>query len=667
MPMTWSSKPQLPRQAIRAFVLLCVFALAALTAVARSHALPPWLSAVAHEPVPSYPASTVAVVLFEQKQVTVDASGHVETLHRVAYKILRPEAHDTYGTLIIPFDSETKIKSINAWSIPPTGDPYEVGAKEAMETGISPDALYSDDRQKILSIPAADPGNVIAYEYVQQERPYIHEKNWWFQQTIPVLKATFSFQLPPGWKMDSHWVNYSESKPQISDTGNYAWDLANIPALPHTQDFMPAFNAVRGRLAIEYYQPENADDPVTWQSLGLWYANLTKDSREATPEIQQEVAQLTANAPTTLDKIRAITDFVHSQIRYVAIEVGIGGFQPHSADVVFQNRYGDCKDMTTLLSTMLAQIGAKSYYVLIDADRGVVLPDVPTLHVDHAILAIQLPNGVPTGNLYATVDDPKLGKLLFFDSTDPHCPLGYVPASLQDKYGMVVTPAGGELVKLPLLPPATNRLMRIAQFTLSSSGDLSAQAQEVRWGPPAEDLRWTLLDAAPKDRVKVVENFLSIFLTNFQLTKAALGNLDVADKNLVETYNFVAPHYAKQAGDLLIVRPCVLGEKELTFDPEKPRQYPVEFSTSTLDTDQFSITLPPGYAAEQMPPPVNISDAFLDYKSKTTLVGNVLQYTRSYELKTAVVAVKDLPQLKLDFQAISRDERQLAVLHHTSP
>src|SRR6185437_1900771 len=48
-------------------------------------------------------------------------------------------------------------------------------------------------------------------------------------------------------------------------------------------------------------------------------------------------------------------------------------------------------------------------------------------------------------------------------------------------------------------------------------------------------------------------------------------------------------------------RPCVLGEKELAFDPEKPRQYPVEFSTSTLDTDQFSIALP----ASLLPPWAN--------------------------------------------------------------
>ncbi|HKV29238.1 MAG TPA: DUF3857 and transglutaminase domain-containing protein [Candidatus Acidoferrales bacterium] len=664
--MTWFSK-HLLKHRIKAFLLTFAVAFGALTAAARGHSAPPWLTAAAQQHIPDYPADTVAVTLFEQQQITIDANGHVQTLYRVAYKILRPQAHDTYGTLVVPFDSETKIKSINAWSIPPSGDVYEVGAKEAMETGISPDALYSDNRQKILSIPAADPGNVIGYEYVQQERPFIREEEWRFQETIPVLKASFSLQLAPGWKMDSYWVNYPESKPQISDRGNYEWNLTDIPALPHGQDFMPAFAAVGGRLAIEYYQPAGSDDPVTWQSLGSWYASLTKDSRQATPEIQQEVAQLTANAHTTLDKIKDIADFVHSQIRYVAIEIGIGGFQPHSADVVFKNRYGDCKDMSTLLSAMLEQIGVKSYYVLIDADRGVVLPNVPTLHVDHAILAIQLPADVPATTLYATVDDPKLGKLLFFDSTDPHCPLGYIPAFLQDNYGLVVTPSGGELVKLPLLPPPTNRLMRTAQFTLSASGDLSAQTEEVRWGAPAEDLRSSFVGAAPKDRVKIIENFLSTFLTNFQLTRAQIGNLDASDKNLLETYDFVAPSYAKQSGDLLLLRPCVLGEKELTFDSEKPRQYPVEFPTSTLDTDQFNITLPPGYIPEQLPAPVQISDPFLSYKSETKLVGNVLQYTRSYEVKASFVAVKDLSQLKRDFAAISDDERSLAVLHHVAP
>ncbi len=105
----------------------------------------------------------------------------------------------------------------------------------------------------------------------------------------------------------------------------------------------------------------------------------------------------------------------------------------------------------------------------------------------------------------------------------------------------------------------------------------------------------------------------------------------------------------------------------MTCDHQKPRKYPVEFEASTLDTDQFSITLPPGYAPEQMPPPVNISDAFLDYKSQTTLTGNVLHYTRSYEVKTTFVPLKDLPQLQRDFQAISLDEREVAVLHHVSP
>jgi transglutaminase-like putative cysteine protease len=54
---------------------------------------------------------------------------------------------------------------------------------------------------------------------------------------------------------------------------------------------------------------------------------------------------------------------VQHDIRYVAIELGIGAQQPHPASDVFTKRYGDCKDKATLLSSILKEIGVDSYYV----------------------------------------------------------------------------------------------------------------------------------------------------------------------------------------------------------------------------------------------------------------------------------------------------------------
>ena len=109
---------------------------------------------------------------------------------------------------------------------------------------------------------------------------------------------------------------------------------------------------------------------------------------------------------------------------------------------------------------MLKQIGIDSYYVVIDTDRGMVNPKFPSIgSFNHVILAIRLPDSVTDAGLYAVFKDPKLGRLLFFDPTNPYVPLGYIPSYLQDTYALLVTPDGGQLVSLPLLPPATNRLL----------------------------------------------------------------------------------------------------------------------------------------------------------------------------------------------------------------
>ena len=84
----------------------------------------------------------------------------------------------------------------------------------------------------------------------------------------------------------------------------------------------------------------------------------------------------------------------------MAIELGIGGWQPHSASEVFTHRYGDCKDKATLLAAMLHEIGVESYYVPINTNRGSVTPDTPAnLAFNHVILAIKVPDGVPETSL----------------------------------------------------------------------------------------------------------------------------------------------------------------------------------------------------------------------------------------------------------------------------
>src|SRR5207247_8050351 len=102
----------------------------------------------------------------------------------------------------------------------------------------------------------------------------------------------------------------------------------------------------------------------------------------------------------------------------------------------------------------------------------------------------------PAGNqaLHATLPEATPGPLLIFDPTDSSTSLGYLPPILQSNDGLLVTDEGDEMVKLPLLPPTTNRLLREATLTLNKSGNLQGTVSELRSGLPATRLLERLLN-----------------------------------------------------------------------------------------------------------------------------------------------------------------------------
>jgi hypothetical protein len=349
----------------------------------------------------------------------------------------------------------------------------------------------------------------------------------------------------------------------------------------------------------------------------------------------------------------------------VAIELGIGGWQPHPAGEVFVHRYGDCKDKATLMSSMLREIGVDSFYVSINIERGAVTPQTPAhLGFNHVILAIKLPEGVNDPSLIATRQDPKVGRLLFFDPTNELTPFGQIGGYLQDNYGLLVTPEGGELVQLPEQPPAMNGIQRTAKLTLDATGTLKGDVKEVRIGDRALQERRALRNATKEtDMIKPIERLLGDSLTTYHLTKAQVSNLHHNDQPFGFDYSVEAPNYAKNAGNLFLVRPRVIGVKASgLMESREPRKYPIEFPAPSRDTDTFEITLPAGYVVDELPPRVDADYGFASYHSKTEATGTVIRYTRTYEIKELSVPVSKADEVKKFYRIIASDERNMAVL-----
>jgi len=657
-----------------ALAILCamLWTLAAAAPAAANDA-PAWMHALVNEPLPPHDEKTNAVLLYSEDILNVQGDGKIKRTERRAFKILRPDGRQ-YGWVKAYFDSQTRITRIHGWCIPGQGKDYEVKDKEAADMAldeIENGVLMSDERVEVLKIPAAEVGSIVGYEIEQENRPYVLQDLWNFQREIPVREAHYTLQLPAGWEYKGVWINHAEIKSVASGSNTWQWTISDVPAVKE-EDEMPPLEGVRAQMVVTLL-PSGAGAQYkgfeTWSDMARWQSGLYQGRRDASPEIKQKVAALMASAPTPLAKMKALATFLQQDVRYVAISLGIGGLQPHPAAEVFAHRYGDCKDKATLLSSMLHEIGVDSYYIIINDVRGGVSPETPpTLYwFNHVILAVRIPADVSDASLVATLEHPKLGRLLIFDPTDEYTPFGQLRGALQANYGLLVTPEGGELVKLPQMPTAMSGVQRTAKLELNANGVLRGDVLETRQGDTGWLQRIMLKSVSKQaDQIKPIERLAADSLPTFQLTQASVVNLNQTDQPFGYKYSFVAENYAKKAGDLILVRPRVIDRKARgLLETKEPRKFAVEFNGPQKDTDTFEIALPAGYEVDDVPPPIDVDYGFASYHSKTEGVGNVLRYTRTFEVRELSVPASKAEELKKFYRIIASDERNTAVLKPT--
>jgi hypothetical protein len=668
-----SCNPAAPAQAtdLRRTGILLSIGLCLLTAprLAQAGDAPSWMHAVASAPLPAHDDKTDAVLLYSDQAVIVQSVDKIKTHVRLVYKILRPSGRD-YGMAAVSFNPHRKITGLRGWCIPVQGKDYEVKDKEAVEVAlpkIAGSELISDVKEKLLQIPAPDPGSVVGFEYEEDEQPMVLQDVWMFQREIPGRELHYSLQLPSGWEYKASWINSAEIKPTPGGNNHWEWVMNDVKGIRKEEE-MPPIEGVAGQMIVSFFPPGGASRNgfTGWLEMGNWYSNLTNGRRDASPEITQQVAALTASARTPLDKMKALAQFVQNDIRYVAIELGIGGWQPHAASEVFVHRYGDCKDKATLLSSMLSQVGIESFYVVINSERGYVTPEVPANvgGFNHVVLAIKLPANVSDLSLVATIQHPRLGTLLYFDPTNELTPFGEIGGYLQANYGLLVTSEGGELVELPRQPSAMNSIHRSGKLTLDPLGTLKGEISETRVGDRAWAERWRLRTVTKSaDQIKPIEDLLAGSLSLFNITQASVTNLNRTDQPFGFHYAFEARGYAKNAGGLLLVRPRVLGVKTSgLLETKEPRTFPIEFEGPSRDTDTFEIVIPAGYVVDDIPPSVDADYSFASYHAKTEVNGNLIHYSRTLEVKELSVPVARADDLKKFYRIIASDERNTVVL-----
>ncbi|MBS1816017.1 MAG: DUF3857 and transglutaminase domain-containing protein [Acidobacteria bacterium] len=627
--------------------------------------VPDWVVQAAAESLPNYPPKTSAVILLNDEQFTVNAQGETIKHVRTVWKLLRPKARKDISEVAVGYRrTRDKLVSMRAWSIGPDGKQYSLEDKDMREA--DPEGgyeLYSDYRIRYAMAPAVDVGSIVALEYEITSHPFVSDFIWYAQDNYPIRQQRLLLTLPEGSTYKSSWRGEAPVEARNLEHGKTVWEMSDVPAVDvEDVPMSPSPRTLMSRLDIHYTGLSPAfTTEGTWSGIGKWYEQLAENRNSSNDRIAEKARELTAGKTDFADRAQAIGEFVQQRIRYVAVEIGVGGFQPHAASEIFSHEYGDCKDKATLFSAMMKAAGMRSTWLMVDFSRGTIAPDSPSIAANHMIAAIELPEGYSSSRLHSIVTAKSGKRYLIFDPTSEKTPFGQLESELQGGYGLLMEGAASEIIQLPVLSPENNLVRRTASFHLDNAGVLSGTVMETRSGDIAKDWRYVYTYGTLKQQEAIRDSVLGRDLTSFQLTDVKVENAASLLKDLTVSYRIEADHFVQHAGNLLMVRPRVIGSTGYTLNHKK-REIPIDLGESKLVQDEYEIELPAGYAVDELPAPVKVDMGFAEYESQSEVKDGKLHYKRTYTVRDVMLPAskyKDLQQLA---GVIENDEQSMAIL-----
>jgi hypothetical protein len=623
--------------------------------------IPPWGLDAAKTPTPADAKDAAYIVLYDEYLETVDAQGRAIERERRVKRILKPQGRSV--SCNVEYDVDEKINYFREWTIAADQKQYQAQDTDFIDGGDTAiPIMLSTRKQRVVHPPAADVGATIICESEKFLPSYLQETVWEIQKGIPIVFQALEVDLPAGRAHSEAWHKFPPVKPVEIAPNHWRWEIKDMPVLDlRDVKSHPAWNALAARMSVQWGDAAVEGKDNQWRAIGQWVATLEANRPDPSPEITAQTQGLIAGAPDFYAKLSRITEYIQKNIRYFIVERGIGGLQANHAADIFRNRYGDCKDKTTLLISMLHVAGIHAVYMPVDSHRGVVDPDAPSLYGNHMITAIEVPADVQDPRLKAVVKASDGKRYLIFDPTDERTPVGNLPSYEQGSFGTLAAGAYSQIIALPVLDPDANGTERKGVFSLAPDGTLTGSVDSSHIGPSGADLREFLKFTDDKERREYWEKSVAATLPGVTLDAFQFTQPSALDKPIEFHYKVTARQYSHQAGPLLLVRPRVVGSFAHPFD-DKPRIYPIEFNATGRWRDSFDIAIPPGYVVDETPDPVSLDLDFASYHSSVSAKGNLLHYEREYVVRQVEIPPAKASDFRRLESIILADEKNAAVL-----
>jgi hypothetical protein len=627
--------------------------------------VPGWLTQAASVKTPAYEKDVPAVVLRNDQQVTYGADGKLTVVRTYAVRILLREGRREAVAIAPYLVSTGKIREMTGWLIRADGTTKRYDKNSVIDVIASTDDVYNESRRKVINgSDEADTGAVFGYQVVSEERPISTQDEWFFQDELPTLSSSYTLTVPDGWKTSSITFNHSDIQPQVN--GNTSiWRLDSMSPISYEPD-SPSFQNMAPRLMVNYF-PANGGGTgfnsfSTWTDISRWLSSKHDAQVIIDDTVAGKARELTLNSRTELERIQAIGTFV-SNIQYIAIDIGVGygnGMIPRSSSLVLQRGYGDCKDKANLMRAMLKSLGIEAYPIAIySGDPTFVRQEwASASQFNHCIIAIKVSDATQAATV---IDQPKLGRLMIFDATDPFTPVGDLPQHEQGSWALLLAGENGGLVKMPVTPPGTNKLERQTELTLDTNGSLSGVIRERFAGQPAVFARGEKRSLSPPDYNKMIERWVVGSISSARVSKITPVD-KIAEGRFDLDVELNAPAYAQIMQErLMVFKPAVVSRLNSLWLTDPTRTHPIILRSNSF-TETSTIKLPAGFAVDEMPDPIKLETSFGKYSISYVVKDGSLVFTRSMVLNSEEIPADKYAMVKDFFVKIRNAEQAPVVL-----
>jgi len=447
------------------------------------------------------------------------------------------------------------------------------------------------------------------------------------------MQRTVAFVIPKELEVDLvpvNFDNYDITKTEKEEGGKLVveYKATNIEGFSKASNLPGATHIYPHILILPKRFNNKQDDEQFFSSLDAlyaWYHQLVKGVDNDPEKLKEMVNTLTAEAATDEDKIKNIFYWVQDNIRYIAFEDGIAGYQPQNCQTVFFNRYGDCKGMANLTKEMLLLAGFDARLVWLGTKSVATDYSTPCLASDnHMICAV------------------KQGEeFVYLDGTEKHTALGDYAERIQNQEVLIEDGDKFIRARIPVQEHTKNRSNMELSLTMNEANELVGTVVMEDDGEAMSRVMYLYARTPTDKKEESLKRYLSSgdkFTTvkdlNVPTMDRALEHLRIEGtitmKNKVstfdeETYVYLDP-YQMFGG----------------YDLEEDRKFPLWLSYKHDDWVTINFTIPEGYELSSMPEGVHLKNDDFQFDIVYKKEDQKISYSVHAQLPRGEVAAQNI-------------------------